>query len=214
MSYYYSVKQGNLLQEQDATFVVNASNTQLILGSGVSMAFKRHCGNVLQDEMLQAYEKIDGDLLQGDVVATSSGEATNFKYALHAAVMNYNKGTKYDKKIPTLEIIDKIMRNIEGYLKWYDEQSSKSMKLVLPLMGCGVGGLDKSEVIKKYKKFFDKEISFNCEVVVYGYDNADYELIKSILSKIQIAHNSWSNHYDFVNEQSFGLYLDDLTYKT
>lgn len=37
MSYSLFVKQGNLLSEEQATFIVNASNTKLILGSGVSM---------------------------------------------------------------------------------------------------------------------------------------------------------------------------------
>jgi len=43
MPYSIVIKQGNLLSEE-ADFIVNASNTKLILGSGVSMAFKRHCG--------------------------------------------------------------------------------------------------------------------------------------------------------------------------
>ena len=51
MSYQISIKQGNLLDEENATFIVNASNTRLILGSGVSMAFKRHCGIELQKVM-------------------------------------------------------------------------------------------------------------------------------------------------------------------
>ena len=37
------LKYGNLVKEK-ATFIVNASNTQLILGSGVSKAFRQHCG--------------------------------------------------------------------------------------------------------------------------------------------------------------------------
>ena len=105
MSYTLSVKQGNLLDEEEAIFIVNASNTKLILGSGVSMAFKRHCGNELQQEMLKSLENIEGTLNQGDVVATSSGKATNFIYALHVAVMDYNSGVKYDKKLPTFDIM-------------------------------------------------------------------------------------------------------------
>lgn len=34
MSYQISIKQGDLLKEDNATFIVNASNTRLILGSG------------------------------------------------------------------------------------------------------------------------------------------------------------------------------------
>ena len=214
MSYICSVKQGNLLQEKEATFIVNASNTRLILGSGVSMAFKKHCGNVLQQEMLEVYQKVDKPIEQGTVFATSVGEATNFKYALHASVMNYNPGTKYAEKIPTLDVINIILENIEGYLNWYNEKTSKPMKLVLPLMGCGVGGLEKKAVVETYKRFFDREVAFDCEVVVYGYSDDDFKLIQSICSGKSIAHDSWSNYYDFVNKESFGAFLNNLTIQT
>ena len=105
MSYYCIVKQGNLLSEDSATFIVNASNTKLILGSGVSMAFAHHCGRELQDEMLKSLKNIGESLEQGDVVATSAGQADNFQYALHVAIMDYNTGVKHRDKAPTLEVI-------------------------------------------------------------------------------------------------------------
>lgn len=181
MAYFITIKQGNLLNE-NADFIVNASNTKLILGSGVSMAFKRHCGIELQNEMNSVLNSIDGELAQGDVVATSSGEATNFKYSLHAAVMNYNKGVKHNEKNPTIETIEKALQNIENYLLWYAKNESSSMKLVLPLMGCGVGGLKKEDVIELYRKFFSKDIAINCEVVIYGYSKEDYQQIQILFN--------------------------------
>ena len=179
MFYICTAKQGNLLTEEDATFIVNASNTQLILGSGVSMAFCRHCGHELQDEMTHKLEELGEPLKQGDVVATLSGQAKNFKFALHAAIMNYNQGRRGNDKLPTLDVIQKSLENIEAYLEWYAQKSSQPMKLVLPLMGCGVGGLDKQDVIELYRKFFDKDVSFTCEVVIYGYSEEDFELLVS-----------------------------------
>lgn len=184
MSYTLSVKQGNLLNEEEATFIVNASNTKLILGSGVSMAFKRHCGNELQQEMSNNLKNIEGILNQGDVVSTSSGKATNFIYALHVAIMDYNSGVKYDKKLPTLHIIQVALQNIENYLKWYWNEKKKTIKLVLPLMGCGVGGLSKVDVINLYSDFFNRNIEAKCDVIIYGYDDSDYELIKSNLMMV------------------------------
>ena len=184
MSYRCSVKQGNLLSEDNATFIVNASNTRLILGSGVSMAFKRHCGIALQKEMTAQLDKLDAPLKKGDVVATSSGNATNFKYALHVAVMDYNQGIKEMEKLPTLEDVKNALVNIESYLEWYSkEKSDEQVKLVLPLMGCGVGGLNKIDVIKLYKNFFLEEVSFKCEIIIYGYDDTDYKNIKEIIDE-------------------------------
>lgn len=180
MSYSIIVKQGNLLNEE-ADFIVNASNTKLILGSGVSMAFKRHCGIELQNEMNSILSSIDSGLVQGNVVATSSGRANNFKYSLHAAIMNYNQGVKYNEKNPTIQTIEKALQNIENYLLWYAKNKSNTMKLVLPLMGCGVGGLDKADVIELYKSFFTRQVDINCEVVIYGYSIEDYQqIIKTI----------------------------------
>ena len=180
MSYSIKVKQGNLLNEE-ADFIVNASNTKLILGSGVSMAFKRHCGIELQTEMNGVLNSIDGGLQQGDVVATSAGKATNFIYSLHVAVMNYNQGVKYNEKNPTISTIEKALQNIENYLLWYANKKSNNMKLVLPLMGCGIGGLEKISVVKAYKTFFNRDIDINCEVVIYAYTTEDYNLIVQII---------------------------------
>lgn len=184
MSYRCIVKQGDLLSEDNATFIVNASNTKLILGSGVSMAFKRHCGIALQKEMTAQLDKLDAPLKKGDVVATSSGNATNFKYALHVAVMDYNQGIKESEKLPTLEDVKNALVNIESYPEWYSkEKSDENIKLVLPLMGCGVGGLDKVDVIELYISFFSRNISYKCEVVIYGYDVRDYKIIKEIINE-------------------------------
>ena len=181
MSYTCTVKLGNLLNEENATFIVNTSNTTLILGSGVSAAFRKKCGMKLQQEMLDKLQSLDQKLKKGDVIATSSGEATSFKYALHAAVMDYNQGVNGKDKLPTIDIVSLILNNIMPYLQWYsDNHENETIKLVLPLMGCGVGGLDTKEVLETYKSFFEKEISFDCEIVIYGHSTEDYELAKFI----------------------------------
>ncbi len=181
MSFHCTVKQGNLLNEENATLIVNASNTTLVLGSGVSAAFRKKCGIKLQHEMFDKLESLDQKLQKGDVIATSSGDASNFKYALHAAVMDYNQGINSKDKLPTIDTITLILNNIESYLQWYsDNHKDETIKLVLPLMGCGVGGLNSKEVLETYKSFFEKESSFDCEVVIYGHSTEDYALARSI----------------------------------
>ncbi len=163
MSYTCNIKPGNLLKEENATFIVNASNTVLQLGSGVSAAFKQSCGIKIQMEMIKKYKSLNQKLQKGDVVATSAGDAKNFKYTLHTAVMNYNTGVRDKDKLPTINIIRKILQNIELYLQWYaNNHNNEPMKLVLPLMGCGVGGLDTQKVLEIYKSFFSKEVSYQC----------------------------------------------------
>jgi len=181
MSYTCTVKKGNLLDEKNATFIVNASNTQMLLGSGVSAAFRRRCGSTLQKEMFDKLRSLGHALQQGDVVATSSGESVNFLYALHAAVMDYNEGVRGDGTLPKLQDIDNILINIESYLKHYAaHHPGETIKLVLPLMGCGVGGLDRRKVLETYRNFFRRDVPFDSEVVVYGHNSEDYRLAKEI----------------------------------
>ena len=60
---------------------------------------------------------------------------------------------------------------------------SNNIKIAIPLMGCGVGGLDNIEVIKLYKEFFSKEIFLDCEVVIYGFTTNDYEDIMNVFDR-------------------------------
>ena len=181
MAYTIIVKQGNMLDEKHAIFAINASNTQLILGSGVSMAFKTHCGRVLQNEMSEKLKEI-GKLKKGDVVLTSSGEAKNIRGVLHAAITDYNKGVKESDKLPKLEEIHEVLKEIEWYIQWYLEHfKNESIKIVLPLLGCGVGKLEKIKVIELYKNFFTRKVNFDCEIVVYGYSREDFEEINNSL---------------------------------
>ena len=95
--------------------------------------------------------------------------------------MDYNTGVRGKDKLPTINTIKKILQNIEPYLQWYaDNHNNKPIKLVLPLMGCGVGGLDTQKVLELYKSFFSKEVYYQCNVVIYGYSSENYALAKEV----------------------------------
>jgi len=162
---------GNIVKFE-ADFIVNASNTKLILGSGVSMAFKRHCGLRLQQEMDNVRKEAiqrQTPIQQGDVVATSSGEATNFKYALHAAVINYDKGVNQSASKPTLQTIETILHNTEPYLKWFSEKFGKKSTVVFPYLGCGVGGLDKADILNLFVNFSQTEPPIDAKIKICDY---------------------------------------------
>lgn len=181
LAYTVTVRQGNLVTEPGADFIVNASNTQLMLGSGVSAAFARHCGPRLQEAMTHTLLAC-GRLEKGDVVATETGEAENFDVALHAAVMDYNPGIPLHAQFPSLNDLKVILFNIEKIVAGKAAIEKRKFKLVLPLMGCGVGGLLKADVVDLYKRFFSREVAFECEAVVYGHSPDDYRLISDEFS--------------------------------
>lgn len=67
------------ITEVEADAIVNAANTDLILGAGVSGAIGRKGGQVIQDECDQI-----GSVRLGEAVATSAGDL-GAKYVIHAA---------------------------------------------------------------------------------------------------------------------------------
>jgi len=173
MGYDLQTVTGNIVLFE-ADFIVNASNTKLILGSGVSMAFKRHCGLRLQQEMDKVRKESiyrQTPIQQGDVVATTSGEATNFKYALHAAVINYDKGISQPASKPSLQTIETILINTEPYLQWFSEKFNKTPTVIFPYLGCGVGGLNMVEVQGSFEAFSQREIKFDAKIKLCEYAN-------------------------------------------
>jgi O-acetyl-ADP-ribose deacetylase (regulator of RNase III) len=158
-----TIKQGDIFLENGADFILNPSNTDLFLGSGVSRAFKINCDKDLQNEMKKL-----APIKQGEIVITKCSD--KFKHAIHAAVMDYSKPNPN----PTYETVRIIIQNLKKLL-----QQHPNSKTVLPLIGTGVGGLDKKRVIQIYK---DELTDIGSDIVIYGYTNHDYELIKQIFN--------------------------------
>ena len=94
--YKITLKQSDLFQGKPADFIVTPSNTSLILGSGVSAAFRKVYGDELQKEMSK-YAPIK----QAEVVKTICPNHSEYKYVLHVAIMNYssnNSAPTYEKQ--------------------------------------------------------------------------------------------------------------------
>lgn len=179
MSYHIVIKPGNLLDESAADYIVNPSNTILSLGTGVSGAFSSACGPALQEAMTQALHS-SGSIEQGDVVATPPGDCSRFRFVLHAAVMDYRPEAR--QVAPTLNTVRTILTKIEAVLADEAEKTNSPLTLVLPMMGTGVGGLDKEEVLKIYRDFFSRPVAFECSVTLYLHSERDFLLAKSVYS--------------------------------
>ncbi|UFS63564.1 macro domain-containing protein [Sulfurimonas sp. HSL-3221] len=178
MAYHVTIKTGNLLDAPASDFIVNPSNTVLQLGSGVSGAFARACGPALQSAMTRALKET-GTLQKGDVVAT--GGCARFGSMLHAAVMDYNPGAA--EALPRLGEIETILRNIQTALAAFAALHGKNVTLALPLMGTGVGGLDKRQVLEIYRDFFRSGVGFECEVLLYAHSEGDGALMRSVFGE-------------------------------
>ncbi len=173
------IKEGNLLNEPNGTFIVNPSNTILALGSGVSGAFRQKCGEGLQRAMNEALQKF-APLHKGDVVLTKGCEALDFEWIMHVAVMDYSGGAIASDVTPIYSDIQKALENMEKIFGRYAQKHSKKIKVVLPLMGTGVGGLDKRKVAELYREFFFRPRDYELEVVIYGHSRSDAALLDAV----------------------------------
>ena len=169
------IKEGSLLDEPSGTFIVNPSNTLLSLGSGVSGAFRQKCQATLQKAMNEALQRY-GPLHKGDVVLTKGCDALDFEWIMHVAVMDYSGGSV----APTYSDIQRALENMEKIFSEYARQNSKKIKVALPLMGTGVGGLQKRKVVQLYRDFFIKPIAYELEVVIYGHTLEDAVLLDKV----------------------------------
>ena len=156
----FTLKLSDISKER-GEYVVNPSNTVLSLGSGVSGVLKRMCPE-LQNVMWEWLNR-NGYLNPGDIAVTPY-PCEEFEYAIHAAVMDYrNEALKVN---PDYERIEKICKNIAKFL------GDRKTKVITPLLGTGVGGLDKVKVYKIMKKHFE---NLNAEIILVVHKKEDYE---------------------------------------
>lgn len=88
------IRQGDITSQPDVDAIVNAANTELILGSGVAGAIYRKGGKIIDDEGQRK-----GPIKLGEAAFTTAGNLPN-KYVIHAAAMGYRPD---DAKVPKRE---------------------------------------------------------------------------------------------------------------
>jgi len=118
---------------------------------------------------------------QGDVAITGAGRSTNFSYILHCCIMDYNSQIPNSRRFPSLETIEISLQNIEKYLKLFWQKYNRKVKIAIPLLGCGVGSLNPYNVAKIYREFFERELPFDVEVIIYAYGENNFELVEKVL---------------------------------
>ena len=151
------------ISKEKGDIVVNPSNTILDLGSGVSGVLKKMCPKL--QIVMEEYIKTHGFLNPGDIAITPY-PCEEFKYVIHSAVMDYRPNAT--QIAPDLKRIERICQNIADFL------SEKKLKVITPLLGTGVGGLNKKEVYKIMKKYFK---DLKAEIILVVHKKSDFELL-------------------------------------
>lgn len=160
------IKTGDITEEFcDA--IVNASNTLLKLGSGVSGAIRNKAGESFQEEMYQIAERKRLD--NGDAVITGSHALRTCKYIIHAATVEGSEET--------------VRMAIQNSLEICNDKQIKSV--AFPALATGVGGMSKSLFarifIEEVKRFADNENDSLTRITLVLWSSSDFEEIGGVI---------------------------------
>ncbi len=137
-----TLRQGSLTEGQESV-LVNASNTNGLLGSGVSAAIRKACGPKFQDTITQALTaKFGGPMEPGQVLVTDAGLDPHARWVLHVAVMDYRQGFT-GSSYPTAALIEEACVRLWEAVEALPDTQPHSVAMVA--LGAGTGNLGVAE---------------------------------------------------------------------
>ncbi len=165
-----TVEHGSLT-ESDVLVLVNASNTNVQLGSGVSGAIGAACGSGYQAYLLDELQKRrGGPMLPGEVLVTNAGTHPCAKYVAHVAVMDYRQGftgDSYPDKARIVQCCTHLWSALETL-------SLSEVSVAMVALGAGTGRLGErlptQIACKTLQAHFEAHTSSSIKrVIFYGY---------------------------------------------
>lgn len=132
------IRQGDITEQPDMDAIVNAANTELVLGSGVAGAIRRKGGDIIDEEGQR-----QAPIRLGEAAATTAGALPN-KYVIHAAAMGYRAEDRLVSKKPGTASSAAIIRDATiNSLKRAEELKLKS--IAFPALATGVAAFPVDE---------------------------------------------------------------------
>jgi O-acetyl-ADP-ribose deacetylase (regulator of RNase III) len=171
-------RQGDITSQPDIDAIVNAANTELILGSGVAGAIRRKGGNIIDDE-----GRKKGPIKLGEAAFTTAGNLPN-QYVIHAAAMGYRPEDAKVPKRPGSLSSSEIIRNATlNSLRIADELGCTS--IAFPALATGVAAFPVDEcassmvtAVRDYARAHPATTLSRVVFVLFG--RADYDVFQRI----------------------------------
>lgn len=157
-------KKGNMFNE-DAEAIINTVNCVGVMGRGIALQFKK-----LYPDNFKEYQKACklGYVKPGRMFIYANSRLVNPKYIINFPTKRHWKGKSSINDIR------------EGLLALREDIEKLSIKsIVIPPLGCGLGGLNWIEV----KSLIDEILGGinNIEIIVFEPNNEDHSLSKDLL---------------------------------
>ncbi len=175
------VVQGDITQQPDVDAIVNAANTELILGSGVAGAIHRGGGAEIDRE-----GRAKGPIKLGEAAVTTAGRLPN-KYVIHAAAMGYRpedaQVPKRKGSLSSAAIIGDATRN-----SLQRAEELKLQSIAFPALATGVAAFPVDEcaevmigAVRKYAEAHPQSTIQRVRFVLFGHP--DYQMFKLVLDR-------------------------------
>ncbi len=179
----------------DVDLLVNASNTVLRLGSGVSGAIRRACDPAFQDQLDKLLADTSPDGLEpGAVVMTDAPGHPRARLVAHVAVMDYRQVAGAIPR-PDLARIETGARNLWTTICALAEPVSVAMVA----LGAGTGGIGLRDSVnvacRTLKNQLDNEPGALKRVVFVAYDLIEYINTAAVVRQ-HFAHTDLSTMTD------------------
>jgi len=169
-------RQGDITSQPDVDAIVNAANTELILGSGVAGAIYRKGGKIIDEEGQKK-----GPIKLGEAAFTTAGNLPN-KYVIHAAAMGYRpEDATVPKRAGSLSSAEIIHNATLNSLRIADELGCTS--IAFPALATGVAAFPVDEcadaMIGAALDYAHEHPGTKVERVVFVlFGRADYDVFK------------------------------------
>lgn len=132
------IRQGDITDQPDVDAIVNAANTDLVLGAGVAGAIRRKGGNIIDEEGQR-----QAPIRLGEAAVTTAGSLPN-KFVIHAAAMGYRAEDDLVPKKPGTDSSADIIRDATlNSLRRAEELKLRS--IAFPALATGVAGFPVDE---------------------------------------------------------------------
>lgn len=165
--------------------LVNASNTNCQLGSGVSGAIRHACGPGYQEHIAAAlHARFGGPMPPGEVLITDAGRHPQARYVAHVAVMDYRQGFS-GSSFPALPLIGQACTRLWHALE--ELRPTTPLSVAMVALGGGTGGLGARQptelacqtLVEHLRGRADTALS---RIVFYGYELPAYLAMVEVVS--------------------------------
>lgn len=172
------VRQGSLTDGNESV-LVNASNTNAQLGSGVSSAIRAACGKGYQQYLFDALQRVfGGPMAPGEILFTNAGTHPHAKWVAHVAVMDYRDGFN-GSSFPTMERIERACERLWPRI----DSLGGPQSVAMVALGAGTGNLGVVEPMRIAAQTLRRTATKHIErVCFYGFALQEYVATAEVIA--------------------------------